>query len=392
MLAACSGDSPAAPTPVPTADEARIRRNAAQGQFNAMSPQIADLLKDEPWVSDGSEETVRALQAIVGAQATRPDDPGRAEEAMTMVQAMQRSSWYQDGVDTSEKVVIAEAFKRAVTTQARYTVGGSGEPRNTFLQNYDWPALLSLTLELGLFLSHTSAGGREIALLGTATTGFEEKASEALRIASEHMSRIEALSGEIRFGSVLILVEAEAYSNDRHVCGFAHEELFATHISHDCVTSRTVIHELAHLSTPITFSPWFEEGTAYWVSAEIRGTATGPTWDAFRDENDATFPSNDSPRSIEEYHQHSDAGFILYAELAKILGSPTVSVHVRSVNEASSGTQVLESIIRHTPPDKQTEVRNLIRTLCVDTDRFGVQIPCRLPAESSLNQAPTHRP
>jgi len=292
-----------------------------------------------------------------------------------MIEAMRAASWYGDGVDSSEKIVIAEVFKALVKVKADYGLSISGQPRLTVLKSQDWPAMLASTLTHGLFGTYKAGSGREIALISTASRDWENEAREALEIALEDIGQIESLAGEMKSGSVLIAMELALA--DRHVCGLAIEELFVTLIRPDCLTRGVVIHELVHLSTPAVFSAWFEEGTAYWISAHIRGALDGASWEEFRN-TDVMF-STGTPEDGVQYSQHSDAGFILYGELAETLGSTTVGEHIRSVSGGSSGTQVLESIIRYTPPDKQTEVRNLIYSRCKDKDRFGVDIPCRLP-------------
>ena len=323
-----------------------------------MNPQIAEMLKDEPWVNDGSEETVRALREIVGAQATRPDEPSRAEATLTIAKAMQRAPWYQDGVDTSEKIVIAEVFKTAVEVQMVYRFASNGRPYHTFLQDYDWTTLLGRTFEESIFATYKTASGREVAILGVGTGGYEERAQEAVAMAGRSIARIESLAGEIDSSSVLIVIEGDVRTVDPEVCGFAVEDLFITFIEGECIGKGVVIHELVHLSTPWIFVAWFEEGTAYWVQDEVTGSQQ-------RRSSGAMFAMDD-PKNSEEYDRDSDAGYLFYSDLAKLLGTELLSHHIKNVPEVTSGREILDSLLTMTPAVKKGAVIDLIGQYCVD--------------------------
>ena len=329
-----------------------------------MDRQVINLLENESWVLDGSQETNRALDEILAYQLTRLNYPERAAATIKMMEAMQRASWYQDGVDTSEKVVIAETFSLLLKTQKGYGNPATGQPRLTFLQNYDWPALLSLALENRSFATHITSTGREIAILAAGTPGLESRGIDALRIAERYLPDVEKLVGELQAGSVLVVVEPETTANERDVCGFAVEEISLTHVEADCGSlETTVVHELVHLSTPQVFSTWFEEGTAYWAAALIR-PATAASAFLLSGFATATFPSDRGPTSIEDYDRHSQAGFAFYLELAGIIGPSAVSEHIKGIAAKSSGPRVIESAWKVTPAEKQAEVRALFERRC----------------------------
>src|SRR5688572_29815637 len=209
-------------------------------QLAIMAPAIAELLRDQAWAKDGSEETEQLLRDIVGAQIPRPAvGQERIQDVTQLLQILEEQAWYSDGLDRDEKVMLAGLFRTFSSLQLGRVSELTGEPVYPFLNEYHIPALYASMIEDQRFSLVRPPDAHPVTLIALADVGDQHGAEQALNHAQTDLAGVIRLAGAVRSTTVVIVVEP-----DIGACGRAHQELFLARIDSRCVNPGTVVHEL----------------------------------------------------------------------------------------------------------------------------------------------------
>ena len=340
-----------------------------------MAPVIAELLRNQPWAQDGSEETEQLLRDIVGAQIPRPNvGQERVQDVTQLIEILGEQPWYQDGLDTDEKVILAGLFRTFSSLQLGRVNERTGEPIYPFLNEYHIPSLYASAIEDQRFLVLRLADSHPVTLIALADVGDEAGAAQALHHAKTHLAGVTRLAGMMRSTTVVIVVEPDIGS-----CGRAYHELFLTRIDSNCVRPEVIVHELTHLATPLVLATWFEEGTAYWVEQHLTGTqSVSPLLDSAQLRRETTFDLSCCDSRSDPYEETLRGGMAFWYDLELIIGAEAVGNAIKGVPEGLA-REAIPAIIRVTPPDKQAAVRSLITERCREY-RQARMLPCTIPA------------
>jgi hypothetical protein len=325
-----------------------------------MAPEIAELLRNLPWARDGSRETEQLLRDIVGAQIPRLEvGQERVQDVTQLLQILNQQGWYRDGLDPDEKVALAGIFRTFSSLQLGRINTETGRPVYPFLNEYHIPALYASAIEDRRFVL-TRPDANPLTILALADVGYEAKAAEALEHARIYIADIVRLAGAVKSTTVVIIVEP-----DLNVCGRAYQEIFATQIRPDCVSSNVVVHELTHLATPVVLAAWFEEGTAYWVEQHLTtGLIDRPLLQSPQMRWETTFDrwccdSNDD----DDYTATVRGAVAFWYDLELLIGAEAVGNAIKAVPEGVA-LEAIPAILRFTPAEKQAAVRSLITERC----------------------------
>ena len=280
---------------------------------------------------------------------------------------MEQTPWYSDGVNESERKRITELFRLYVAwaneNATRLDAFGpySADPLP------EWPEPFVSALQSSFVESFTSTNGKQIDFfVYSPRDRFAARAT--LDAISDYLNEVERYAGPVNSTGILVVVR----ELEEGLCGLAsYYPAAKIEIDPECADAGTVVHELTHHATPGTYAVWFTEGYAALLSRIIVGERDRDALEEFADGKtfnlDWGFFTPEAPR--DDYGTDSAVGLLFLLNVVDLIGIDALSEVVRSLYGDPSGQWIISSIYRATPPDKQEEMVELIRTSCVDRGR-----------------------
>jgi hypothetical protein len=354
-------------TPTPLTDPAAAREQTAlEAQLKLAPDEIRSWLESQEWVYEPSDGSLEAVASIVASALAPLRQEGVARPAVSEVkvilEAIEATSWYVDGVDSAEKARIAEVFR--IDRMMR-----SVDPSNAFGTDssayFDfigaWPEPLLAAFRGDLIETYNSIGGRQVEIVA-----WSKKDESAARLwldsTTDLLPDIEHFAGPLDVTSVL-LFEAPIGKP----CWVAYFSLSLIEIDPSCA-KQVLPFLLLGFALPQTPAVWFADGYADLVQAmlgngvdreRLAATAGDKTfsleWPIYLSRSD-----ND-----ERYKSDVIAGYYFLVQVADIIGIDRLAALVRDLTGEPSGQVIIERIYKATPPEKQEEMLRLIQSRCL---------------------------
>jgi hypothetical protein len=383
FLTGCSGDQASGSQATDTAEAAAKQAAAREidAELSLASSEIADWLRQQPWVHDGDDASLRAVTAIVSAQyhSTSARSAERQADVLTLLEALDSADWYTGNLWRSEKLFVAAIFDLYAKAARDLPPPSStnSPPESEAMPDYSWVELLAKSLREKLHWPYVTLGGQDLQLIST-YTGDSISNTQITSLASVYLSRIEAFTGAYNRPYILFIEDESLTSSRGEVCATANSSLRIVTYGPSCVRGEIIAHELTHLATPDYFSVWFEEGTAFLLGAYLTDVPPEQI-EAARARYPTAFHVGgllDTNVTDDTYFNEGIAGFYFLYDYARLAGYESVSHVLKTLTvPLVPDYAILSALVEATPNDKRVAVRDLIDERCRAVFQ-GRDVPC----------------